>query len=488
MEKEQSTFWRVLSLLSRPLPILSIALLWINDWILRIYWPSWFTGKIGDLAWLFFFPLVIALPLSIIPFARKRNHGHIIKLVSILSTGIVFTLAKTLPFCNQILNDSLNFIFGFNASIRVDPTDLLALISLLFLWRFWDINSGRPITTKYHGWVWLQIAVILTIANSPAIDYGIDSIGLINNQVVAFSSYEKFSSDDGGLTWVSEYAEPSENVFDSTESKQVKFEYSPGEIIKISKDGGETFPFEYSLIPVNQPLRLKYEERRGSPVFRQGPLDAVFDPISGNTLFAMGHEGILIFTEKSEWLWVSVGDYQRITYDPGSEFFTLLFGEFLIAILFGFLIVNTFTFRINKGWVRKALIIIGWLVFIINVTYFPPALFNSQSQSYYSFQRIIFYIIQMFWIILYLFLGILDLIKLSPNHKPVIRKVLILGAVGMVIFITPYLFWSFNILPIYAIASTLATLIGIIMIIIVYVSMINTIDDYSKEIQAQQVK
>jgi len=479
MIKKTQVFWKTIDLLSHPFTLFAIALLFLNDWILRVYWPSWWTGKIGDFAWLFFFPLVLAVPLSILPSTDIRNHERIIKTTSISLTGMIFILAKTIPIANQYLNRILELIFGFRTNIRTDPTDLIALISLVLICFFWDTKTSNQIKQKYPGWVWLQAAIILTIANSPAEDYGIEYIGKIDNQIVAHSSYEKFVSYDGGIAWDSEISQPTHGEFDSIVNSQTLFDYIPGEIIKISKDGGESYPIEYSLVPAEQPLRLKYEERRGSPVFKPGPLDAVFDPESGNSLFAMGHEGILIFTDNGEWQWISVGGYQRITYDPSSEFFELLFGEFLMSLFFGLLIINTFTFRTHKGWIRKVIFVIGWIVFFFNLTVFPPAVFNSHPQSYYPVQRLFFYIIQLFWILFYLFPGIIDIVRLFYINKRAAQKIILLSVTGTIVFITPFLFWSFNILPLYSTASILASVVGIIMIISVYFSMISTIDDYS---------
>jgi hypothetical protein len=38
-----------------------MAVLLLNDHLFRIHWPGWWTGKLGDFAWLFFFPFALAL-------------------------------------------------------------------------------------------------------------------------------------------------------------------------------------------------------------------------------------------------------------------------------------------------------------------------------------------------------------------------------------------------------------------------------------------
>ena len=42
-------FLRAANSLTHPVTIGAIGLLLLNDHILRIHWPSWWTGKLGDL-------------------------------------------------------------------------------------------------------------------------------------------------------------------------------------------------------------------------------------------------------------------------------------------------------------------------------------------------------------------------------------------------------------------------------------------------------
>ena len=57
-------FRRTLSCLSHPITIGSVMLLLLNDHVLRVLWPSWWTGKLGDFTWLVFFPFVLAAILA----------------------------------------------------------------------------------------------------------------------------------------------------------------------------------------------------------------------------------------------------------------------------------------------------------------------------------------------------------------------------------------------------------------------------------------
>src|SRR5512138_641439 len=59
-----STFRRALSSLSHPVSLGAIIIVLLNDhWWQRVA-PSWFTGKIGDFAWLIFAPFLLAMLLA----------------------------------------------------------------------------------------------------------------------------------------------------------------------------------------------------------------------------------------------------------------------------------------------------------------------------------------------------------------------------------------------------------------------------------------
>ena len=57
-------FRRTLISLSHPVSIGAIALLLFNDHVWRRVAPSWFTGNIGDFAWLIFTPFLLAVVLT----------------------------------------------------------------------------------------------------------------------------------------------------------------------------------------------------------------------------------------------------------------------------------------------------------------------------------------------------------------------------------------------------------------------------------------
>ena len=135
------------------MPLAAIALLLLNDHLLKQAFPGWVTGKLSDLAGLVFFPLFLQGLWELLRHAPSRRA----LLVCVVATGAVFTLVKTTalgldayrfglaalqwPF---LALRSLVSLRAVPALVPVqavrDPTDLLALPAL---WAAWAVGLER---------------------------------------------------------------------------------------------------------------------------------------------------------------------------------------------------------------------------------------------------------------------------------------------------------------------------------------------------------
>jgi len=118
--------------LMRPLPLLAIALLVINDHVLKQAYPGVLTGKLSDFAGLFFFPLFLG------DLLRRRS------LVGVcLATAVVFALVKTTAIGHEIYCVGLGALqwpfrvlnAGHAVALKrvrmtMDATDLVALVGV----------------------------------------------------------------------------------------------------------------------------------------------------------------------------------------------------------------------------------------------------------------------------------------------------------------------------------------------------------------------
>ena len=141
--------------LLHPLPLLAVALLALNDHLLKRsgLLPGWLTGKLSDVAGLFFFPLLLTALLRtiLLLFRRRRPLTPGLLGGAILVTGAAFTalqLSAPAALYYEWLMPRLDPT-GIVRSVRVtpDPTDLLALPALWFTWlhgrRFFHGAGGR---------------------------------------------------------------------------------------------------------------------------------------------------------------------------------------------------------------------------------------------------------------------------------------------------------------------------------------------------------
>jgi hypothetical protein len=110
------------SVIARPLPLAAVAVLALNDHVLKRLWPSALTGKLSDVAGLFFFPVLLA---ALIRIAAPRAPVKGVAIGSSLATAFVFAAIKTLPFANARADRILG-------PTVLDPSDLLALPACAF--------------------------------------------------------------------------------------------------------------------------------------------------------------------------------------------------------------------------------------------------------------------------------------------------------------------------------------------------------------------
>ena len=144
------TVERALASLAHPITIAAIILLLVNDHVLRILWPSWLTGKLGDVAWLAFAPIVLAALLA--PFLPRRGNAAMV--IAMASVGLVFALGNTVPAFLALILRSLEWLSGIPFRLQLDPTDLLTLPALALAWYVWRQPIPPRQGQRRWGWVW----------------------------------------------------------------------------------------------------------------------------------------------------------------------------------------------------------------------------------------------------------------------------------------------------------------------------------------------
>jgi hypothetical protein len=121
--------------LLHPLALAAIALLVVNDHVLKARYPGWLTGKLSDVAGLVFFPLLLRALLAPLlrPLLRPLSIGRErLLLACVAMTALAFAAIKlaapATAACEHVLAALQG---GGRAAIVRDPTDLLALPCVL---------------------------------------------------------------------------------------------------------------------------------------------------------------------------------------------------------------------------------------------------------------------------------------------------------------------------------------------------------------------
>lgn len=164
--RSSKTTERIGTLLTRPAVLGAVAVLLFNDHVAKgsAFAPGWLTGKLSDIAGLFFFPLLLALALSILAdaldteYAAKRLLG-----AGAALTAVVFGLVNTWPAFNQ----TLGLLWG---PFTVDPTDLMCLPATWasYHWarsRLW--RSNAPVRSPSLRAFAATLAAFASLATSP---------------------------------------------------------------------------------------------------------------------------------------------------------------------------------------------------------------------------------------------------------------------------------------------------------------------------------
>ncbi len=370
------TLNRALAAAAHPITASAVVLLLINDHIFRRMWPGWWTGKLGDVAWLAFAPLLLAVPLAL---ALPRRE----KLTAALSVGLVggvFALANTVPAAHALTLRALGGLLGAPALLRLDPTDLLAVPALGLAWWVWQHAEVRAVR-RAPALPLLALGALATLANAPAPDYGIDCVVVQpDGTLLAASSWgwreDAYLSDDGGRTWdvatpgsVDISGECASAVGDRTQAftvadpadDAVVYRFTPGAGIERSTDGGQTWAQDLTLRGAE--ARAAYLGRFGSgaQTVAPGPLAAVIPP-GGEPVAAMGHEGVLVRGGDGAWVWTSVGGYEHVTMSAPARIVRLLQFELWLALAAALLATGTLALRLGgKRWPLLATAIPGWL-------------------------------------------------------------------------------------------------------------------------------
>jgi hypothetical protein len=475
--QQNRSFRRAAACLAHPFSLLALVMLLLNDHLFRVYWPRWWTGKLGDLAWLFFFPFALATVLAWLIPGRMPNHEQWVPGLAFSLTGGIFTLAKTwLPF-HRIIDKLASWLFGWPVNWRLDPTDLIALISLAgaaWLWRasiHWDLKECKP------SWLLISLAACLTIANSAGPSEGVYCLELQDGQIYAITSWGTYVSRSGGLSWdpweVSEQgwilceSHFYDDVVVSTTSladpveltdpanPQVVYRITTGKSIESSNDSGQTWITEFQPKLPSQPVQAYLSKNNpGVTRFKNPPLDAVFDPASGNLIFAMGFDGVLVRQTDGSYSQVGVGDYQPAGPRISQLLLTLFPGEILMALILGGLGVLILALPTNFSLFSRIVAGGAGFLWVIVALLIPPAIEGFGYAEVFVMLALGASGLALFPLVANVF------VAAGFSSRILLTRYLQVFLVSGLFFFIPFIPWVLNLIPSYRLAQVFGIIIS----------------------------
>jgi hypothetical protein len=490
MRPRNAAFQCAIAGLTHPLTIIAIVVLLTNDHWLRWQHPSWLTGKLGDFVWLIFAPFIAALFFSWLIPRRLKQHEQFVGIISFSLIGLWFILGKTEPNVHRLTVSLLETLMNWHDTLRMDSSDLLMLPGLLVGWWIWRHSHETRLTFRPSAHVVFALAIMATLANSPApANFGLGCIAQRNDELIVSSEGNYYlsifySSEDGGIIWTpleinneqvqsnlreecfKRWLRDDFTVIDPA-NQNIQYRFQAGQSIERSDDGGQTWTIDLDLSELNPDVRRYYHSRKVGEVGANvaadpGPFDAVFDQTSGNLVVSMGFDGMLVHPPNGEWNWISIGPYHRENIYRFDRLPDLLKIEFILAVVLTLLIIGLHLQPRLSGCAAPAVALI-WVLWVIGVM-FPPPKWNDGS----FINPVFFTFFTTMFVLLIAPILVVSAVGNAKKQKIVSKQVkeTVLLALGSgVLFLFPYLLWSQGTIPTYSSASVFGLMLGLAAVV-----------------------
>ena len=322
-----SSYHTSLRCLSHPLALTSLALLLLNDHWLKQAAPSALTGKLSDFAGLFFFPFLLSALLGL-ALSRWRVAPRRIAGLGFVASLLWFTAIKTLPFANFVTSRLAGLPAGGPVQIVRDPSDLMALLSLLPAWLLYLHEERQPLRRAPGrlAYLALGVAVLASLATSPGLPRYFDrfvpvegGLLLANGPLISADmpktlDTNTFAFSTDGMVWQA-YTAVTPEQWQAAQAapvlpRQVCRTQQPLECYRItggpqverSTDGGATWQVDWQF-PVERLTYMSHRFQVSPAILNINPLDlAMLElPDGPRVVAAMGDQGALVRQPSGVW-------------------------------------------------------------------------------------------------------------------------------------------------------------------------------------------
>ncbi|WP_203882462.1 hypothetical protein [Planotetraspora kaengkrachanensis] len=337
--------------LCHPVTLVAVALLIVNDHLLKRVWPGAVTGKLSDVAGMLVTPPLLALLLSPIvsaaarfpvlkarltadrvppvPVSRSRSDDWA-ALAAIMLTGAAFALVKATA-AGAETAERVWAVFTPSATVVADATDLAALPALTLAWLVWrrvrpafsdrTVRQAERTVRPIRVVLALPAAVLAVTATSAAgapSDSSVVQVEADDGQIFAFldPQREALVTNDQGRSWRRmedrPSAPPQTRACVPGEPRLCYRVLPPRLKVERSADGGATWSVDWQISPGRQ----GWLERNHEPPYLNAKALPVASmavavlPVPGGHVVAVadGADGVALRDPSGQWRRLSLAD------------------------------------------------------------------------------------------------------------------------------------------------------------------------------------
>ena len=344
---------------THPVTLGAVALLLVNDWLLKPLWSSdWTTGKLSDFAWMVFAPPLVLFAFSLLVRGTARAERSAC-LAAYVGLPLLYAAYNTFSPLHDWIMGGFTVLSGPGVVSTLDPADSLvippAMAVALWVWRG-TTHSRESLRTRLHLYA-VVIAALATVATSYsqpspyAWSLGVDSMG---ETVMNGMGHDGYTTTDGGLTWIPGQYYSYELAYGDGEwggegvvTPRGTYFVSGTEVYRTTKDSQpeSVYSLRYLLAERNFWVQVSStrEMRRQvadlvsvqDELLTRGPYGMVYDGESGNVIVSLGILGVVVGDTNENWTPVAVGPYvplDRSWLGRARWLFTPVYGFAAVAI------------------------------------------------------------------------------------------------------------------------------------------------------------
>lgn len=386
--------------LNHPSVWLSVAVLLLNDHILKAYTPSWLTGKLSDFAGMFFFPILLGVLWTALG-RPLRLPAPALRAAAFGLTAIWFILAKTQPVVSHWSEAFLSAILSRRTQIVCDPSDLIALIMFIPAWKLCTRHTKQPLGKLPRStYLILCLASLAALATTRIPPVSVRHLIVFDGEIYADTSGATFVLHTRpGRVWAL-----TQDLPEAVRRQLGQFPHLPvtvclpdnpltcyrtaQESIERTQDGGQTWLVSWRIPWGRRALMERGPVMGSAKTIDMGPYDLTLLNRDGRTLLvaAMGHEGLLVSEDGRAWERDGIPGAEPTPYQTGSPVmalwllrYDLLVGGLAVLIIFCFLfpVVNKVVMLVALplAWMLLASCLILWAGGVIPT--YPMALMSA---------------------------------------------------------------------------------------------------------------